>query len=82
MTLVAPLVLPTAAGVQVQVVVGAAGESGRRAVSVYSRGAGDAEWVLHAEGVLGVEPVDRQPDSGFVGVAAGGGGGGRCDRRL
>ena len=37
LTLSAPLVLPAVGGVRVQVVVGAAGESGRRAVSVYSR---------------------------------------------
>ncbi len=55
LTLSAPLVLPAVGGVRVQVVVGAAGESGRRAVSVYSAGAqSDSGWVLHGEGVLGV----------------------------
>jgi polyketide synthase 7 len=55
LTLSAPLVVPTVGGVQVQVVVGAGGESGRRAVSVYSRaGQPDSGWVLHAEGVLGM----------------------------
>ncbi len=53
LTLSAPLLLPAADGVQVQVVVGAAGSSGRRAVSVYSRATHpDSEWALHAEGVL------------------------------
>jgi polyketide synthase 7 len=53
LTLSAPLLLPAADAVQVQVVVGAAGGSGRRAVAVYSRGAEpDSEWALHAEGVL------------------------------
>jgi polyketide synthase 7 len=53
LTLSAPLLLPASDGVQVQVVVGAAGRSGRRAVSVYSRGMQpDSEWALHAEGAL------------------------------
>ncbi|GBG38638.1 type I polyketide synthase [Mycobacterium montefiorense] len=53
LTLSAPLLLPASDGVQVQVVVGAAGGSGRRAVSVYSRGMQpDSEWALHAEGAL------------------------------
>nr|BBX77132.1 hypothetical protein MFLOJ_09190 [Mycobacterium florentinum] len=53
LTLSAPLLLPAADGVQVQVVVGPAGSAGRRVVSVYSRGMQpDSEWVLHAEGAL------------------------------
>jgi acyl transferase domain-containing protein/NADPH:quinone reductase-like Zn-dependent oxidoreductase/NADP-dependent 3-hydroxy acid dehydrogenase YdfG/acyl carrier protein len=53
LTLLAPLVLPSVGGVRVQVVVDAAGESGSRAVWVYSRGAGpDSIWVLHAQGAL------------------------------
>jgi polyketide synthase 7 len=53
LTLSSPLLLPAADGVQVQVVVGAADGSGRRAVSVYSLGARPgSEWALHAEGVL------------------------------
>ncbi len=53
LTLSAPLLLPAAEAVQVQVVVGAAGGSGRRAVSVYSLGAQPGSvWALHAEGVL------------------------------
>ncbi|HWT47223.1 MAG TPA: type I polyketide synthase, partial [Mycobacterium sp.] len=48
-----PLLLPAADGVQVQVVVGAADDSGCRAVSVYSLGAEPgSEWALHAEGSL------------------------------
>ncbi|WP_371935045.1 SDR family NAD(P)-dependent oxidoreductase, partial [Mycobacterium sp. TY813] len=66
LTLAAPLVLREGAAVQVQVVVAAADESGRRAVSVYSRGSQpDAEWMLHAEGVLAVsaaEPSASMPD--------------------
>ncbi len=53
LTLSAPLVLPAAGGVQVQVVVGAPDESGRRRLSVYSSAEQqDSEWVLHAEGLL------------------------------
>ncbi|OBG59797.1 type I polyketide synthase [Mycobacterium sp. E3339] len=52
LTVSAPLLLPAAEGVQVQVVVGAAAESGRRELSVYSADA-SSEWVLHAQGVLG-----------------------------
>jgi polyketide synthase 7 len=56
LTLSSPLLLPAADGVQVQVVVGAADGSGRRAVSVYSLGAQPgSEWALHAEGVLSTE---------------------------
>ncbi|MDP7726347.1 type I polyketide synthase [Mycobacterium sp. TY814] len=51
LTLVAPLALPETGVVPVQVVVGAADDSGRHAVRVYSA-SGDS-WVLHAEGVLG-----------------------------
>ena len=55
LTLSAPLLLPAAGGVQVQVVVGAAGSAGRRALSVYSSGAQpDSAWTLHAQGVLSV----------------------------
>ena len=63
LVLAAPLVVHPDAGVQVQVVVGAASESGRRAVSVYSRGDGpDTDWVLNAEGTLGVEAVEAAAD--------------------
>ncbi|BBZ39353.1 type I polyketide synthase [Mycobacterium conspicuum] len=57
LTLSSPLLLPTADGIQVQVVVGAAADSGRRTVSVYSLAdQSDSEWQLHAEGVLSPEP--------------------------
>jgi polyketide synthase 12 len=52
LTLAAPLVLPAAGTVAVQVVVGGPDESGARAVSVYSRAEAGADWLLHAEGVL------------------------------
>jgi acyl transferase domain-containing protein len=63
LVLAAPLVLHPGVGVQVQVAVGAAGESGRRAVSVYSRTDGpDTDWVLHAEATLGIDAVDAGAD--------------------
>ncbi|WP_432004296.1 type I polyketide synthase [Streptomyces sioyaensis] len=58
LTLQAPLVLPERGAVQLQVAVGAADESGRRTLSVYSRPQ-DAEtelpWTRHAAGVLGTD---------------------------
>jgi polyketide synthase 7 len=63
LTLSAPLLLPASGGVQVQVVVGAANSSGRRAVSVYSLGAQpDSEWTLHAEGALSTGPANTAAD--------------------
>ncbi|QKG20136.1 type I polyketide synthase [Actinomadura verrucosospora] len=58
LTLRQPLVLPEKGAVVLQVVVAAAEEDGRRAVSVYSRPAGavapDLPWTRHAEGVLAI----------------------------
>ena len=63
LVLATPLVVQRGAGVQVQVVVGPAGESGSRAVSVYSRREqSDAEWLLHAEGMLGVVAAEVSVD--------------------
>ncbi|MGC5365779.1 polyketide synthase dehydratase domain-containing protein, partial [Streptomyces sp. DT24] len=55
LTLQAPLVLPERGGAVVQIAVGAADESGRRSVSVYSRDedSDQAPWIRHAEGILG-----------------------------
>ncbi|MDN3355697.1 type I polyketide synthase [Actinomadura sp. DC4] len=50
-----PLAVPEPSGLSVQVVVGAAGEDGRREVGVYSRA--DAGWTCHATGVLGAVPT-------------------------
>ncbi|TLP50432.1 type I polyketide synthase, partial [Microbispora triticiradicis] len=70
LTLAAPLVLPGGAAgsgegaVQVQVVVGAADEDGRRTVAIYSRGAqapADLPWTLHAEGTLSTNPATTNP---------------------
>src|SRR5262245_5902022 len=60
----APMVIPAGEAMSVQVVVGAPDESGQRAVSVYSRGSKrDSEWLLHAEGILGVQT--REPAAGL-----------------
>jgi polyketide synthase 7 len=59
LTLSAPLVVPAVGGVQVQVVVDAAGQTGSRAVSVYSLAAQpDSGWLLNAEGMLSTATVD------------------------
>ncbi|MEU7024035.1 type I polyketide synthase [Streptomyces sp. NPDC046203] len=55
LTLEAPLALPETGGVALQVVIGAADESGRRTVEFYSRdedAPADTDWLRHAEGVL------------------------------
>jgi 4-hydroxyphenylalkanoate synthase len=63
LVLAAPLVVHQGAGVQVQVVVGAAEESGSRAVSVYSRrDQADGGWLLRAEGTLGVTATEASAD--------------------
>ncbi|MEU8897603.1 type I polyketide synthase [Nocardia sp. NPDC048505] len=55
----APLILPAADGVEVQIVAGGAQESGERSVSIYSRPAAGTEdfgaestWTCHAVGVI------------------------------
>ena len=63
LTLSAPLLLPAAGGVQVQVVVGDADDSGDRPVSVYSHGAQpDSDWTLHAQGMLSAGAVEPAAD--------------------
>ncbi|SED08292.1 pimaricinolide synthase PimS1 [Streptomyces sp. 2131.1] len=60
-----PLLLPAKGGVAVQVTVGAADETGRRDVVVYSRAEelpADAPWTRNARGVLAVEPAPVVPD--------------------
>jgi thioesterase domain-containing protein/NADP-dependent 3-hydroxy acid dehydrogenase YdfG len=53
LTLEAPVVLPERGGVQVQVVLGAADDGGRRTVAVHSRPAGsDDPWTRNATGVV------------------------------
>jgi polyketide synthase 7 len=61
--LAAPLVLPAAGGVRLQVVVGPALESAHRAVSVYSAGLQpDSGWVLHAQGELSAGSIEPPTD--------------------
>ncbi|WP_435586028.1 type I polyketide synthase [Micromonospora aurantiaca (nom. illeg.)] len=61
LTVAAPLVLPQAGAVRVQVRVGAADETGVRSVTVHSQPdeAADPEWVRHAEGVLEPASADE-----------------------
>ncbi|OBG69209.1 type I polyketide synthase [Mycobacterium sp. E3305] len=62
LTLQAPLMLPAASSVAVQVVVGPSEESGRRAVSVFSRADAGSAWVCHAEGVLSSRSIEPRAD--------------------
>ncbi|MFD4984955.1 type I polyketide synthase, partial [Streptomyces sp. NPDC058383] len=58
LTLEAPLVLPEHGGVALQVAVGSPDDSGRRPVTVHSRGeATDLSWVRHATGSLVAAPA-------------------------
>ncbi|WP_460747897.1 SDR family NAD(P)-dependent oxidoreductase, partial [Micromonospora schwarzwaldensis] len=60
LTLVAPLTLPDAGGVRVQVRVGAPDDAGARPVTVHAQpdGVTDDAWTRHAEGVL--EPATAE----------------------
>ena len=63
LTLAAPLVLPDAGAVRIQVIVGEEEAPGSRPVAVYSASAQqDSGWILHAEGVLGAAPVPPAGD--------------------
>ncbi|MEU5779064.1 beta-ketoacyl synthase N-terminal-like domain-containing protein, partial [Streptomyces venezuelae] len=76
----APVVVPEASGLRVQVVVDEAGEDGRRGVHVYSRPdadtstatGGDDAWVCHATGVLAPES-DPGTVAGLAGAWPGAG---------
>ncbi|WP_229397814.1 type I polyketide synthase [Micromonospora okii] len=61
LTVTAPLALPAAGGLRVQVRVGAADEAGTRAVTVHAQPEDDpdAGWVRHAEGVLEPAAADE-----------------------
>ncbi|MFC5946014.1 SDR family NAD(P)-dependent oxidoreductase, partial [Micromonospora harpali] len=52
LTMAAPLVVPDAGSVRIQVRVDGPADAPERPVTIYSRGDGDAGWVRHAEGVL------------------------------
>ncbi|HEV3294973.1 MAG TPA: acyltransferase domain-containing protein, partial [Streptosporangiaceae bacterium] len=53
LTVLAPLAVPASGGVQLRVMVGAAGADGRRQVTVSARAEGAAgEWARHASGTL------------------------------
>ncbi|MER5281717.1 type I polyketide synthase, partial [Streptomyces sp. NPDC002809] len=64
LTLQAPLVIPEQGGVAIQVAIGAADPTGRRSVSVYSRGDGTGyePWTRHAEGILATGVGAPVPD--------------------
>ncbi|WP_447002588.1 SDR family NAD(P)-dependent oxidoreductase [Saccharothrix isguenensis] len=63
LTLQHPLVLPDGGALAVQVVVGSAGDGGRRTLAVYSRPEdSDTEWTRHATGSLVPDPVPPGAD--------------------
>jgi polyketide synthase 12 len=62
LTLQAPLLLAPAGSVAVQLVVGAAEESGQRNLSVFSREPSDSAWTCHATGQLSSGPVEPGAD--------------------
>ncbi|OBK36128.1 polyketide synthase [Mycobacterium sp. 1245111.1] len=62
LTLQSPLLLPASGSVSVQVVVGAAEESGQRSLSVFSRETADSAWNCHATGILSSSPVEPVAD--------------------
>ncbi|MGB6516736.1 MAG: SDR family NAD(P)-dependent oxidoreductase, partial [Mycobacterium sp.] len=62
LTLQSPLMLPTSGSVAVQLVVGAAEESGRRSISVFSRESADSAWTCHATGLLSSGSVEPGAD--------------------
>ncbi|MFC4069620.1 type I polyketide synthase, partial [Actinoplanes subglobosus] len=68
LTLQTPVLLPDQGGLAVQVVVGAAGDDGRRTVEIWSHPDGDATdaWTKHAEGLLAratAQPTGWRPES-------------------
>ncbi len=62
LNLQSPLLLPASGSVAVQVVVGAAGESGQRSLSVFARETADSAWNCHATGILSSGPVEPAAD--------------------
>ncbi|BCB74395.1 hypothetical protein Pflav_008050 [Phytohabitans flavus] len=67
LTIQSPLVLPERGGVQVQVTVGVAGETGRRELAVWSRPEGpEREWTQHAAGVVSADRGVAASDPGLM----------------
>nr|WP_262375442.1 type I polyketide synthase [Streptomyces sp. sk2.1] len=66
LTLEAPLVLPAAEAVDVQLLVGSPAEDGTRPVTLHARAADDSEgpWIRHADGLLDGAGTTDGPDSG------------------
>ncbi|OBF97536.1 polyketide synthase [Mycobacterium sp. 852014-52450_SCH5900713] len=62
LTMQAPLMLPASSSVALQVVVGPSDDSGRRAVSVFSRADAGSGWICHAEGVLSSRSIEPGAD--------------------
>ncbi|MGW1056104.1 SDR family NAD(P)-dependent oxidoreductase, partial [Streptomyces sp. NPDC002521] len=61
LTLETPLVVPADGGIALQVVVGAADETGRRTIDFHSRADGDDEgWTRHASGILAPEALSEE----------------------
>ncbi|MEV0944253.1 SDR family NAD(P)-dependent oxidoreductase [Micromonospora wenchangensis] len=58
LTLHAPLVLPAQGAVQVQLLLAAPDEAGRRAVTVHSRPEHTESWVRHGTGILSADTPD------------------------
>ena len=58
LTLHAPLVLPAQGAVQVQLLLGAPDDAGRRAVTVHSRPEHTESWVRHGTGILSADTAD------------------------
>ncbi|HEV7775100.1 MAG TPA: SDR family NAD(P)-dependent oxidoreductase, partial [Conexibacter sp.] len=78
LTLLAPLVVEGAGAVQLQVAVKAPDEEGRRQLEVYSRREGgsvdepgeEADWILHASGLLGSAARASEEDAALLDFAA------------
>ncbi|MFE7172628.1 type I polyketide synthase [Streptomyces sp. NPDC057616] len=63
LVVLAPLALPPAADVRLQVVIGAPDDSGRRPVDIHARpdGEDDSAWTRHATGLLDPAPAPPPP---------------------
>ncbi|WUS37142.1 SDR family NAD(P)-dependent oxidoreductase [Kitasatospora sp. NBC_01250] len=69
LTLQAPLVLPQTGARQLQLWLGAADETGNRALSIHSRAedaAAEEPWTKHADGLLGTAAAERPAGAGAL----------------